>query len=120
MPLPFDMQDRLPVWTALSELFLDTSFDEADHERIAAALRRTRYNRAEIDRILREEVSPAFSANLFSIAGEWVQWSDEEVQTIMLRWHHRQDRLGWLGRVKAWLTPRVIPSDWTVIAAKLE
>jgi len=79
-----DIQQRLPVWTILSDLFLDTLFDDADYDRIAAVLLRSPYKRTEIEQILRREVSPAFAGNLFSIAGEWERWSEDEVKEVMV------------------------------------
>lgn len=119
MDRELDIQRRLPVWTVLSELFLDTSFDDADYDRIAAALLRSPYRPAEIEQILRYEVSPAFSGNLLSIAGEWERWSEEEVEEIMQRWFDRLSAKGWLAWIKARLTARVIPADWHPIAARL-
>ncbi|TDW61588.1 hypothetical protein EDF57_109146 [Novosphingobium sp. PhB55] len=80
MDRPFELDERLPVWTALSELYLDTSFDEADAARIAARLRQSPFSRSEIEWILRHEVTPAFAANLRSVAGEWVPWTPQEVR----------------------------------------
>jgi hypothetical protein len=120
MDREFDMQERLPVWTVLSELFLDTSFDDADYDRIAAVLLQSPYRRrTEIEQILRNEISPAFSSNLFSIAGEWVPWSEEEVREIMEQWLDRQSAKGWLAWVKARLTARIIPADCHPIATRL-
>ena len=70
------MDERMPVWNALSELFLDTELEAADHERIAGVLRDSPYSRKEIDDILRHEVHPACAANLQSVAGQWGCFSE--------------------------------------------
>jgi len=114
-----DIQQRLPVWTVLSELFLDTSFDDADYDRIAAELIRSPYRPTEIEQILRNEVSPAFAGNLFSVADEWTRWSEEEVKEIMERWLVRQSAKSLITRIKARLTLRMVPPDWYAIAARL-
>ncbi len=119
MDRELDIRQRLPVWTVLSELFLDTSFDETDYDRIAAVLLRSPYQRDEIKQILRHEVSPAFSGNLLSIAGEWAGWSESDVKQIMEQWLNRQAAKGWLPWIEARLTVRVIPADWYPVAARL-
>jgi hypothetical protein len=109
----------LPVWTALSELFLDTSFDAADHDRIAEALRSSPYDRAELEAILRLEVSPAFSVNLLSVAGEWVPWTQDEVLDIMTRFFERRAGNGLRARLRRRLSVKTVPDDWDAIASRL-
>lgn len=65
-----DLASRLPVWEALSTLFLDTDVSLLRDYR-AKVLAASPYEIEEIDRILRDEVFPVCSWNLFSIAGEW-------------------------------------------------
>lgn len=80
-----DIERRLPVWQALSELFLDTELQPYDHRQIAAQLRESGYSPDELRAILMNEVAPAFVPNLLSVAGEWTSWSEDEVRIIMLR-----------------------------------
>jgi hypothetical protein len=119
MDHPLVMADRLPVWTVLSELFLDTELLNGDIQRIAGVLRQSPYDRIEIERILRDEVSPAFSSNLLSIAGEWVPWDENEVQKIMERSIGRRASDNWIDRLLVRFARRVIPSEWHRIAALL-
>ena len=119
MPFPSGTGDRLPVWIALSELYLDTALDEADLDRIASVLKASPYGRAEIEHILRNEVAPAFSANLLSVAGEWAGWSADDVARIMEQWLERQGATGWIARTKNRIVPRLMPDEWPSIAARL-
>ncbi|BAK65353.1 hypothetical protein SLG_06780 [Sphingobium sp. SYK-6] len=114
-----DIEKRLPVWTVLSELFLDTSFDDADYDRIATVLNESPYRKSELEHILREEVSPAFGGNLFSIAGEWAPWSKDEVQAIMEKSLRQTSSSGLLSWVRKRMTPRPLPHDWHSIASRL-
>lgn len=66
-----DLARRRIAWAVLSELFLDTQLDAADHERIAAALTHARFDADVAERILRREVGPVLWPNLLSVAGEW-------------------------------------------------
>ena len=109
-----------PVWTALSELFLDSSFDEADHRRIADVLRQSPYRREELQDILRNEVAPVFGTNLYSIAGEWERGGEDEVRQLMERWIETQSARAWRARIWRIIAPRMIPNDWYPIADLLE
>ena len=67
------------AWTAMAELFLDTSFDDHDRSRIAATLRATAIDTRRLDDMFRRDLAPAFAFNLLSIAGEWIPWDETEV-----------------------------------------
>ena len=110
---PATFEERMPVWTALSTLFLDTEQTDADIASIARCLRDSPYDPDELERILREEVSPAFSANLLSVAGEWAGWSDEDVREIMTRSLRRSRGIRRFFRV------RMIPDEWARVKALL-
>lgn len=80
-----EVERRLPVWHALSELFLDTELQPGDYRRIAARLAESGFSTAELRAILHDEVTPAFAVNLMSVAGEWTPWSEADVREIMAR-----------------------------------
>ena len=96
-----DLLNRRPAWAALSELFLDTSFDSGDRDRIASILASSSYSLADLEHILLWEVYPACRQNLLWIAGEWLAFDPEWLQSRILRGPSRIVRL-WtatLGRV---------------------
>lgn len=70
------VDDRLPVWNVLSELFLDTELQEDDHQRIARVLAASPYSEKKLDEILRFEVTPVLKCNLLSMAGEWAGFDE--------------------------------------------
>jgi hypothetical protein len=72
-----ELQRRKPLWTALSELWLDTELDPADIQRIADAVIESGYSEAELNAIYLYEVAPVVSANLLSVAGEWAGFDEE-------------------------------------------
>lgn len=93
---------RLPVWRALSELFLDTELAPQDYRGIADVLKSSPYSTKELHAILENEVAPAFHPNLVSVAGEWAGWQDEvlieEISRVIQR--SRRFDLGlWLSRL---------------------
>ncbi len=61
---------RLPVWDALSELFLDTE-TRWYLPRVAGVLAQSGYSPEELERIWRWEISPECAFNLLAVAGEW-------------------------------------------------
>jgi hypothetical protein len=71
------IEERLPVWEALSEFFLDTSLQSKDFERIAKKLAATGYTENEIEEILMGEVCPVCERNMVSLAGEWLGFNQD-------------------------------------------
>jgi hypothetical protein len=65
------VEERVPVWCALSELFLDTELHHADRARIAAVLAASSYSEEKLEEILRFEVTHVLQTNLLSVVGEW-------------------------------------------------
>lgn len=91
--MALELEHRRPVWSALSELFLDASFDAADITRIARTLARSPYTLEELDDILFWEVRPACGSNLRSIAGEWAGFDPDWLESRILRGPSRAGRI---------------------------
>lgn len=74
---------RLPVWTALADLYLDTdAMLQVGH--ISRTIAESDFDISEVQAILRWEVRPAFYRNLLQIAGEWAGWHEDEVRCAVL------------------------------------
>lgn len=69
--------NRLKIWQALSEFFLDTEIDDATFDYVARAVLETGYSPFEVQSILWYEVFPVLEANLRSVVGEWAGWTDD-------------------------------------------
>jgi hypothetical protein len=80
----FDTARRLPIWTAMSEVFLDTETTDDTYRYIAAEIRRSVLTASEAHAIMRDDVAPAFIFNLFGIAGEWTGWQEDFVRERVL------------------------------------
>ena len=106
---------RLPVWCALSDLFLDTALDTADHRRIADVCRAHGLDATAALRELVDVVLPAFYTNLFAVAGEWAPWPPEDVR----RFVHRA-RPGPLGAPARAIARRMLRNDWAAVARYLD
>ena len=79
-----EIASRRPVWSVLSELFLDTSLDSDDLDRIAKSLAQSPYTLADLDRILLWEVYPACRSNLVSLFGEWAGFDPDWLESRIL------------------------------------
>jgi hypothetical protein len=77
------IKERLPVWEALSEFFLDTELQPDDYARIAKLLAASAYSEKQIEQILVDEVCPVCRLNLLTVAGEWIgfdrQWLGDTI-----------------------------------------
>lgn len=100
---PEELERRRPVWTALSELWLDSELDEATLEHSAVVLARSGFDERELRAIYEREVEPALAANLDLVAGEWSgfdpKWLEERCLEAAER---RPGPIGrWLERFRA-------------------
>lgn len=101
------LNERIPVWIVLSELFLDTKLTDADYQVIAKRLSESNYSTQEIEDILRFEVKPLLIPNLWSVAGAWQvfdeQWLIEKLTPRINQKPFFQWGLG------------IIKSDWLAV-----
>lgn len=72
-----DKEERLIIWRALSELFLDAELNESANQLIANTVYETKLPLSIVEHILWQEVFPVLSQNLNSVAGVWDGWSDD-------------------------------------------
>jgi len=71
------IQKRRPVWTALSELWLDTELSTEDLERIARVMADSGLSIEELRQVYLVEVAPVVSPNLLTVAGEWAGFDED-------------------------------------------
>lgn len=79
-----DLEQRRPVWTALSVLFLDTELTEADFEALATVLAESRYTNEELAAIYHAEVYPVCRSNICMDPGFWACFPDGWVEQAIL------------------------------------
>ncbi|MBS7457288.1 DUF7079 family protein [Coralloluteibacterium stylophorae] len=94
MPLSDEEVDlRRAVWSALSELYLDT---EPPWEAVAATCAASPFSLDALRRILFDEVDPVLRFNMSSVAGVW-QGFDEAWLVAAIRARRRRPwpRLAW-------------------------
>ena len=123
-PPPFssdELERRVPVWTALADLFRDTEFTDSDAAYVARVLAASGYDMPTLERILRTEVAPTFGWNMISVAGEWAGWSEEVVRDAVLEHLARRRRLtGVPGRVVGRTAARMVAPYWARVRRELE
>jgi hypothetical protein len=115
-PTEAQLAERLPVWEALSDFFLDTELQTSDYERLAKVLAATKYTEGQIEDILIEEVFPVCKVNMCSMAGEWIGFdSDWLKEQIGARFGRRSKSRGLSGRLHRWM----YAAHWKKVKARM-
>jgi hypothetical protein len=114
MPSDSQIDERMPIWDAFSEFFLDTELQARDHERIARILAASRYSEKELDGILAHEVYPVCKWNMLCVAGEWAGFHPEWIKEKMAPRYDKRPifRFGFRHR---WMYGR----HWTKVRAQI-
>ena len=71
-----EISNRIAVWTALSEFYLDTELDTEDFIRIYKIFQDSKLTLDEIKKIDMYEVFPLLQGNLLMPAGEWAGFDE--------------------------------------------
>jgi hypothetical protein len=66
-----NIEERKPIWIALSDFYLDTELQESDFRHIAFKIIESPYSLEEVKEINKYEIFPVLQPNLMSVAGEW-------------------------------------------------
>lgn len=72
-----NIEERKPIWMALSKLYLDTELQEAGFRYIAFIIIQSPYSLDEVKEINKFEVFPVLYSNLLSVAGEWAGFNED-------------------------------------------
>ncbi len=78
-----NIEDRKPVWMALSDFYLDTELQDSDFRNIAATLMESPYSWEELRKIDKYELFPVLQPNLLSVAGEWSGFNEAWVIRVI-------------------------------------
>ncbi len=105
-----DIDARIPVWVALSDLYLDTDVT-LSYDHIVRTLAASPYPLDALHEMLMYDVHPALYMNLMSVAGEWAgfdeTWLLERIEAV-----RRQPR--WRRRISHWFA-RDIGVQWRAL-----
>lgn len=103
-----EIQQRRPVWLALSELWLDTELGDADMERIARVMTLSGLSLEELRRVYLVEVAPVVYLNTWTVAGEWAGFAPDWLEErILFNRRHRWRRIrfwAWFPLTRSWMT----------------
>lgn len=116
---PAEVSERLPVWEAISELWLDTEQGEAGLRYIAQRLAQSGYSLSELEDIYRVEVAPVVHENLRQVAGEWAGFSREWLQKAVLRHLAEPNHRARAERQQAYMT-ELVADDWRQVRRPVE
>jgi len=71
------IEERKPIWIALSDLYIDNELQDADFKYIATKIKESPYTFEEVKHIDKKEVFPILFSNLLSVAGNWTGFQEE-------------------------------------------
>ena len=108
-----EIEARLPLWRALSDLFLDTELQGYHYKYLAKVVLESGLKPAEVQRILWNEVFPALADNLRIATGEWSGFQDDWLRERILNvLSGRERRPGTYGLISVAATRAVIAETW--------
>ena len=84
------IQARMPLWSALSELWLDNVAQDWELEAIARIMDESGLTIGELWRVYSYEVAPVVYRNAYSFAGEWLGFSPDWLREEIV--HNLRDR----------------------------
>jgi hypothetical protein len=109
LPAAEDLDNRRPVWDALSSLFLDTDTSLSREWRVQL-LSASPYSLEQLHHILVDEVYPICRWNLLSVAGEWAGFDLAWLEGRILR--RLRSPLRFLHRANLGLVMALLSSEW--------
>jgi len=121
-----DLLNRLPVWNALSDLYLDNEIDDAQEKQIVEICATSPFSIEQLDYIMFNELYPVLAGNLRSLAGEWAGfdpvWLKDEIISSSRSLYSLSGRRThgtpvWVNRVKAFF---IFGSQWQALKKQIE
>jgi hypothetical protein len=103
---------RVPLWTALSDMFLDTE-TRWYIPRVALVLARSPYEDEQLTQIWRREAIPQWGGNLLAVAGEWGMLDVDEKALV----RHAESTAPFAGVVTRFLLGGPLEAEWQAIVA---
>ena len=112
--------DRLPLWSALSDLFLDTELNESDLRYVAARVLKSGFSPTSVQEILWNEVFPALADNLRIATGEWSGFDGLWLQQRIVKVMNGVERApGGYGLITVSQARKIIAETWREVCQYL-
>lgn len=111
----FDVDRRLPVWQALSRLFVDGELAEEHQRQIAHVLKESGYSHAELTTIYEDEVAPVCYSHLFTVDNQWEQINPDWLRAAIFDHLERQSGVpDWwpFGRLPSKMGVQMTRAEW--------
>ena len=107
-------QERLPLWSALSFLFLDTEISADTHRYIARQVISSGLSPEAVLEVLWFEVFPALCDNLRDVTGEWAGFDDAWLcERICAVVDKKVKAYGPVGMLSVHQVIDIIETEWT-------
>ncbi len=107
-----NIEERKPIWTALSEFYLDTELQKLDFRNIAFKIIESPYSFDEVKEINKYEVFPVLQPNLLSVAGEWAGFNEEWLVKSITDSLKKRNTIKKLGIESSYLTFKWMCKDY--------
>lgn len=77
MKSEINIEERKPIWIALSDFYIDNELQDYDFRRITSKIKESPYSLEEVKRIDKKEIFPVLYHNLLSVAGVWTGFQED-------------------------------------------
>lgn len=122
------IQQRIPVWQAISTLALNEMLSKDEIDRIVDRCRESGYSTQELETIYRYEVVPSINANttLFSDLDFWAGYENKELQSFITSYTDSKyikdlsAAPSFIEKIKSQFFAKSIKKNWLEIMRKLE
>lgn len=77
MNTEINIEERKPIWIALSDFYLDTELEDYRFRYIASIVQKSPYTLEKVKEIDKQEIFPVLHANLLAATGVWNGFQEE-------------------------------------------
>jgi hypothetical protein len=106
------IEERKPIWIALSNFYLDTELQDSDFRHIALTILESPYSLEEVKEINKYEIFPVLQENLLSVAGEWSGFDEKWLITTILETSCKRNKIKKLGLEVSYFTFKWMCKDY--------
>jgi hypothetical protein len=115
-----EILERVPIWTALAQLFSDNRMQSADYDQTAAILLEAGLDAAGARHILVHEVAPVFYEQLTAAESSRTGWTATEVEQMVREYLAKSpSRRKWLRVQAGRMSRRVMLGGWDQVERRM-
>jgi len=109
-----DLARKKPLWLVLSDLFLDIEIEDSDLSSIVQIMKKSGFDLVEIGKILMDDVFPICIGNMYSVAGVWTGFNENELFEAIIKSKPPNLLQRYINKVRF----RMIKDKWQTIVEK--